>query len=496
VRLRRNLRLWQVVAISVGVMAPSLAINLEPQGAVGSVGRAIPLIYLLAMVGVLLVSYGFARLAQRFHHSGAVYGLVGASIGARSGVVSAWALTGTYAFYSLLTAMSVGIFGSSLLSTWGAWHDAPSWVAYLLAAATLLVCAWLAVVPVRRGTSVVLVGEAITVLLITITSVVVLVRLIGGNAPAHHSFTMSVFAPQPGIGTSSLFVGVVFGFLSFAGFEAATALGGEAERPRRNIPRAVVGTTLVIGLFYVLVATAESMGFGTSPSDLAAFGSSSSLMGDLGSSYITPWFGDLITIGTIVSGFSCTLACLVGGSRMVYTLSRDATDGRSPLARVSPAYRTPWVATLLLASAGIGGEAVFGWGMSATPMDVFIWTSTIGTLLLLVVYLFVTVAAVKSVFFSGPRSVAAWELGIPLLGGLLLLFTLYKNIHPTGEPIWEPVTTAVWIAIALIAVAASPAATRRLGQRLAADEGLTAAGEHAGTTADDSALIEGLLPMD
>jgi amino acid transporter len=59
--LRRNLKLWQVVAVSIGVMAPSLAISLEPQGAVSTVGRAIPLTYLLALVGVLLVSYGFAR---------------------------------------------------------------------------------------------------------------------------------------------------------------------------------------------------------------------------------------------------------------------------------------------------------------------------------------------------------------------------------------------------------------------------------------------------
>jgi hypothetical protein len=154
------------------------------------------------------------------------------------------------------------------------------------------------------------------------------------------------------------------------------------------------------------------------------------------------------------------------------------------------------VATLVLAGAGIASEAIFGWGMSATPLDVFIWTSTIGTLLLLVVYLLVTIAAVKAVFFSGPRTVAAWELSIPLLGGLVLLFTLFKNIHTTGEPVWEPVASAVWIAIALVAVAVFPAAARRLGQRLAADEGLTAAGEPAVTTTGGAALAEGLLPMD
>jgi len=470
--LRRNLKLWQVVAVSIGVMAPSLAISLEPQGAVSTVGRAIPLTYLLALVGVLLVSYGFARLAQRFHHSGAVYGLVGATIGPRSGVVSAWALTGTYTFYSLLTAMAVGIFGSSLLETWGVWQNPPSWAAYLLAVVTLLVCTWLAIVPVKRGTSVVLICEAITVTLILIGAVVVFVRLAGGSAPGHQHFTMSVFSPAPGTSPSSLFIGVVFGFLSFAGFEAAAVFGAEAERPRRNIPRAIVGTTVVIGLFYLVVATASMMGFGTSDQQVAAFGASPSLMGTLGSSYISPWFGDLVTLGTVISGFSCTLACVVGASRMIYTIGRDATDGCSALGKVSARYGTPVIASLIVVAAALAGAAIFGWGMSAAPFDVFVWTSTIGTLLLLVVYLIVTAAAIKVLFFSGDSTVARWEIVIPVLAAVVLIYTLYKNIHPAGEPNWEPVTALVWLVLALVALVVAPRVTTRLGQRLAADEGL------------------------
>jgi amino acid transporter len=472
--LRRNLKLWQVIAVSIGVMAPSLAINLEPQGAVSSVGRAVPLTYLLALVGVLFVSYGFARLAQRFHHSGAVYGLVGATIGPRTGVVSAWALTGTYSFYSLLTAMSVGIFGSSLLQTWGVWHNPPTWSAYLLAVATLLACTWLAIVPARRGTSVVLACEAVTVTLILIGAVVVFVRLIGGNAPGHQPFTMSVFSPAPGTSASSLFIGVVFGFLSFAGFEAAAVFGAEAQKPRRDIPRAIVGTTVVIGVFYLVVATAAMMGFGATPKGVAAFGASPSLMGDLGSSFISPWFGDLVTLGTVISGFSCTLACVVGAARMIYTISRDATDGASPLGQASERYGTPWLASVVVMVAALAGEAIFAWGMSAAPFDVFVWTSTIGTLLLLVVYLLVTVAAVKVLFFGPGKSVPRREIVVPVLALIVLVYTLYKNIHPSGEPNWEPITAAVWLMAALVALVAVPRVTTRLGQRLAADEGLTA----------------------
>ena len=62
--------------------------NINPQGAAGAVGRAVPLAFALATVGVLLIAYSFVRLCQRFHHAGSVYGFVGVTLGPRSGIVA------------------------------------------------------------------------------------------------------------------------------------------------------------------------------------------------------------------------------------------------------------------------------------------------------------------------------------------------------------------------------------------------------------------------
>jgi amino acid transporter len=66
-------------------------------------------------------------------------------------------------------------------------------------------------------------------------------------------------------GTSLDTVGfaAVFGFLSFAGFEGAAALGEDTAEPRRNIPRAIGTAVLVAGAFYIVVITAQTLGFGT-----------------------------------------------------------------------------------------------------------------------------------------------------------------------------------------------------------------------------------------
>ena len=61
---------------------------------------------------------------------------------------------------------------------------------------------------------------------------------------------------------SGVFKGMVFAILAFIGFEAAAPLGEEAKNPRRTVPRAVVGSAIAIGIFYVLCSYAWVFGAG------------------------------------------------------------------------------------------------------------------------------------------------------------------------------------------------------------------------------------------
>src|SRR3954447_11794391 len=303
--LTRSLSVWQAVGLSVALMAPSMAANINPQGTAATVGRAVPLAFLLAAIGVLLVAYGFVRLCQYFHHAGSVYAFVGATLGPRAGLVSGFGLLGTYCFYGVVTSSATGIFGTAFLQEVGIWPAPPSWAPFLLVAVALLGALALTIVPARRGTSFLLTVEGVTVALILVISAIVLVRLLSGNVPAGApapgaGFTWDVFTVAPGTDLSAVFLGVVFGFLSFAGFEAAATLGEEARNPRTDIPRAILGTAVFGGVYFVVVTAIEMMGFGADDAGVAAFASSPSLMGDLGSSYIAGWVGDLITLGAAI----------------------------------------------------------------------------------------------------------------------------------------------------------------------------------------------------
>ena len=135
----------------------------------------------------------------------------------------------------------------------------------------------------------------------------------------------------------------MFGFLSFAGFEAAATLGEEAADPRRAIPRAIFGVAIFGGIFYTIGTAVEMLGFGTTTKGVEAFASTSSLFGTLGSEYVTPAVGDIVTLGTTIAAIGCCLATLVAAARLVFAMSRGGVGDRR-LSQVSGKSGVPAVA--------------------------------------------------------------------------------------------------------------------------------------------------------
>jgi amino acid transporter len=380
--------------------------------------------------------------------------------------VAGLGLMGTYVFYGLVTSSAAGIFGAAFLDDIGIWNNQPWWSGFLVGAVALALALWLTIVPARRATSVLLSVEGITVLLILVIAVVVLVRLLAGNAPDDASFTMNVFTVPKGTDSSTLFLGIIFGLLSFAGFEAAATLGEEAHEPRRDIPRAILGTAIFGGVYFTFVTAVETMAFSTGKG-MDAFVSSPALMGDLGSSYIGTWVGDLITLGASVSAFACCLACVVGASRLLFAFVRDlspshsvATTGRNGTPVAAALVITAVIAVIALIC------AVF---FAAKPFDTFLWSGTIGTLILLVAYVLATIGCIKLIWVDKKMSVPTWEVVIPVLALLMLGYTIYRNVFPyptEGPARWFPVVAFGWLVLVTVVMLAAPGVARRLAAGL------------------------------
>ena len=233
---------------------------------------------------------------------------------------------------------------------------------------------------VTGGTRLLWVTKALTIALILIVAAITSVKLIAGDSHGGPHFDMSVFTVARAIDSSSLFLGVVFGFLSFVGFEAAATLGEETGEPKRNIPRALLGTAIFGGVFFVVVTAIELMGFGTDEQGVKAFTKSEALIGDLAQRYVASWLGEVIIVGAAFGAAACCLACVVGASRLIFALSRDGI-GPKALAKV---HETPKGAGRLrgrLRGDGSDGSSPGMGGVShRAPFNLFLASATAGTL--------------------------------------------------------------------------------------------------------------------
>src|SRR5438477_655585 len=137
--LRRELRFWEAIALSIGIMAPTAAMALNGVAPAGLVGRAVPLAFLFAAIAIGLVSYSFIRLTRHFNHAGSAYALNGATLGPHVGFLSGWALMGTYTAFTAASTAEVGLFGYAFFDGTGIWHK-PPWIVIALTGVFYVVC--------------------------------------------------------------------------------------------------------------------------------------------------------------------------------------------------------------------------------------------------------------------------------------------------------------------------------------------------------------------
>jgi amino acid transporter len=344
---------WDAIAIAVAGMAPTMAMNLNPQEPADHVGRVVPLVFALSTVVVLLVAWSFARLARDHPNAGSAYGFVAAILGPRAGLIAGWTLMGTYLAFAVVGLSAAGLFSANLLQRLDLWRDASSFGLTLAAA---VVIGPLCVIPTRRAGLVLLILEGVAVAAMLLMACAVLLLVAQGHGPQADPPLRDLFIPAAGVGAASIALGLSFGLLSFAGFEQAATLGEEVKRSSFTIPRVLVGTVLAAGFVFTLVTAAQTLGFGTDPAGVARFSKSTSLLADLSARYFGGWSADLFDALAVCSALGGALASIVACSRILFALCRDIVPA-SPMAQVSQASGTPRNAAVGVMLAAIVGYA-------------------------------------------------------------------------------------------------------------------------------------------
>jgi len=321
---------------------------------------------------------------------------------------------------------------------------------------------------VRIITRSLLAAELVGAVLVTVLSVVILLRLGAGNAPAGHRLTTDFLLLPKGTDFGLIAGAAVFGFLAFAGFEGAATLGEETQDPTREIPRALKIAIAVVGAFYLLAISAQSLGYGTDPAGVAKFTSSGSPYGDLAGAYVGGWLASLLNLSACVSLFAILLGTVSAAGRILYALGRDS-GGTRGVARLSTS-GAPVVALGVAASLTLAivlGERTTG----AEVLDATFWALTAGTLLLLVAYVLATVGALRFLFLGPVARAPRWQVLVPVLALALIFYTIYKNAVGLDSPYsYFPYVVACWLLVGLGLVTLSPGLAERVRESLARSE--------------------------
>jgi amino acid transporter len=433
-QLRRNyLSLMEVIAQAVGVIAPSVMPALALPSEFGAAGYGSWLGYAIATVALVFVSLNINEFAKREVSPGSLYIVAAKGLGPIWGVISGWSLLIGYVFTCAAVISGAANYLIILFHLPTFAHGGLA-IAILLAIGVTVLAWFLAFRDIKLSTRTTLGIECATVLLIL---------ALVGTAISSRGAIVDVHQTQL-LGTSSngIRLGLVLAFFSFVGFEAATVVGTETKRPFNTIPKAVLLSVVLSGLFFIVVAYATVSAFhGLTPTLDKSEAPLNQIAGIIGMG----WVGNLISAGVAMSCFACTLACINAGGRVLLALSRHGLVHHST-GIVHSKNATPHAALTVVAIFALACSLILCLA-KVDLLDAFGDFGTLASFGFLVVYMLVSVGT--PFYLKRIGALRVHHVIISIIAVALILVAIEGSLYPM--PDW-PLNILPYVFLAFVAV--------------------------------------------
>ncbi len=329
VLLKRNVAgLWAGVFQSLAYVAPAAVAASFFVVEASVAGAAVPLTFLLAIIGVASAMYMNYEFSKRISHAGGYYAYVSAGLGPRFGAFSAWlywvnvlgALVGfsVLFFAGVLQPLVPGLAGN----TYG-------WIP--LAFIPIAIIFLLLYFGLKPSLYYTLIGSLIEVSFLIIVSIVII------TSPQ----TTNSFAPftTEGVSASQLGLATVYAILGFVGLGSVITLSEELGRPKRTVPKAIILALVIGAVVYVLSSYAFVVGWGLN--DINGFASATNPGFIIVNKYLGPIAMSIFIIITLNSFISNGIAEGNAFTRLGFAMSRDRILLNRRLATVDPRTGAP-----------------------------------------------------------------------------------------------------------------------------------------------------------
>jgi amino acid transporter len=237
-------------------------------------------------------------------------------------------------------------------------------------------------------------------------------------------------------GFSGLAAGFPLAVYLFIGWENSAALAEETGNPRRNVPRAVFLSVALMVTGYILYSYATATGFKYNVTAL----SSAEIPFINVSHDIAAWLALIAYLAGITSTLGVLISAVNSQSRLIFNAGREGLLPRW-LGRVHPRRRTP--VNAIFAFVIIAAVIIAVWALlhliggdsgSMNALNFFVESSTMGTILVLVVYFLSNLALPFYYRRYRPQEFNVIKHAVlPVLGMVAIGVPVYYLVKPGQE---------------------------------------------------------------
>jgi amino acid transporter len=176
-----------------------------------------------------------------------------------------------------------------------------------------------------------------------------ILNMLGIRVVGITSLWLFFFLSAPEATGLGLLGGVLVAMWNYMGWDNASTIAQEVERPQRTYPRAMIAAVVLVSMTYILPFLAVYF-TGIPAATFGADGSWATIAGLMGGKILGfEWLRFLIVIGGMMSAFGMFNALVMSYSRLPLAMARD---GMLPkvFAKTSAKTHAPWVAILVCAA--------------------------------------------------------------------------------------------------------------------------------------------------
>jgi amino acid transporter len=455
------LRLVDIAASTMANIGPAYSFYFGFGFLVVTAGVAAPLTIIVAGIAIALLGNTLSQFSRVHPSTGGFISYVGKTFGGTSAVVTAL-LCGAGYIIAISSVLAVtGGFLSIILNYYFGWNV--PWGIFsviLTAGAVYMMVRGVAVSTKLAG---LFFGFEMVVLLVV--SLVAIIKN-GGHLSA------VPFEPSHITnGFSGLAAGFPLAVYLFIGWENSQTLAEETNNPRRNVPRAVFFSIALMVVGYLLFAFAT----------VTDFKYNGTALGGAAIPFINvahdaaPWLGVIAYIAGMTSTLGVLIAAVNSQSRYIFNAGREGLLPRW-LGKVHPVRRTPVnaiyafvvIASLIIVVWGLG-HLIGGASGSMNSINFFTESSTLGTILVLVVYFLSNLALPFYYRKYRPQEFNVVKHGVlPILGMIAIGVPVYYLVKPgqSAPYDWFPYAALGVIVVSVIYAAILSRRDPGLGDRV------------------------------